>query len=73
MRTMSRNIKLTSATDVTAMTTSRRSIRTGANGSGMPAITEPMVMSTAPDSMALMAPETLKPTMSSRRVIGVTR
>jgi hypothetical protein len=70
---MSRNIRLTSAKAVRRMTTSSRSNLTGASGSGMPAIIDPMVISTAPAITALMVPERLKPAISSSLVMGVTR
>ena len=38
---------LTSASDVTITTTNSRNRRSGSNGSGMPAISDPSVMSTS--------------------------
>ena len=48
-------------------------MRIGSSGSGTPAMSEPMVISTAPASTALTVPEMLNPAISSSRVIGVTR
>ena len=56
---------LTSATDVTTTTRNSRIRRSGSNGLGMPAMTEPTVMSTVPARTALIAPERLKPRISS--------
>ena len=42
-------------------------------GPGMPAINEPTSMRTVPASTALIAPDRLKPAMSSSLVTGVTR
>ena len=64
---------LMSAMAVMTIDLSSRSSRIGANGSGMPAMTDPIVISTAPASTALIVPERLKPAISSNLVIGVTR
>ena len=39
----------------------------------MPAMNEPITISTMPASTALIVPEMLKPAISSNLVIGVTR
>ena len=64
---------LTSASAVMTMTTNSRSMRIGSNAFGTPAMSEPIVISTSPASTALIVPERLKPAISSRRLIGVTR
>src|SRR5579862_1316625 len=72
-RTMIRNIKLISENAVMTMTMKRRSNRSGANGSGIPAITEPMIIRKPPAITALIVPDRLNPATSSSFVIGVTR
>ena len=47
-RTISRNIRLMSANDVTTTTTSRRSSRIGSSGFGMPAMNEPTTIRNMP-------------------------
>ena len=56
---------LISASAVMTMTTNRRSSRSGSNGSGMPAISEPSRHQHAPARKALIVPERLKPAISS--------
>src|SRR3989442_8627495 len=72
-RTMSRNIRLMSANAVATMTTKSRKSRSGSNGLGIPAMSDPTVISTKPESTALIVPERLKPAINSNFVIGVTR
>ena len=72
-RTMIRNIMLMSASAVSTTMTSILARRSRLSGSGMPAMSEPRVTKTNPESTALMAPARLKPMMRSNLVRGVTR
>ena len=72
-RTISRNIMLTSASEAITITTNTRNMRIGSKGFGIPAMSEPSVINTAPAITALIVPERLNPVISSSFVIGVTR
>jgi hypothetical protein len=70
---MIKNIMLINASAVSTTSNNIRASRSGLNGSGIPAISEPAVTSTVPAMMALAAPEKVKPRISSNFRIGVTR
>ena len=72
-RTISRNIRLISANEVTQTTTNSRTSRIGSKGFGTPAITEPTRIRNIPAITALIVPEMLKPAISSNFLIGVTK
>ena len=64
---------LISANAVMTITIVNRPSLSRSNGFGMPAISDPMVISTKPAITALIVPDRLNPAISSNRVIGVTR
>ena len=72
-RTMIRNIMLMSASAVATTTMNIFIIRSGFNGSGIPAMTEPSEIKTTPAMIALSAPASVKPRISSNLRMGVTR
>ena len=72
-RTISRNIMLMSASAVVTTISIMRASRSGSSGFGMPAMSEPTMTSTVPATIALTAPASVKPRISSSLRIGVTR
>ena len=72
-RTINRNIRLMSAKAVITTTTRRRKSLSGASGSGIPAMKDPITSRNIPASTALIVPEILNPAINSNLVMGVTR
>jgi hypothetical protein len=70
---MIKNIMLMRASAVITITSSRRASLKTSKAFGTPAMTDPMVINTAPAMTALMVPDRLKPAISSNFEIGVTR
>ena len=72
-RTTSKNIMLISASAVATTRKNKRASRARSKGSGIPAISDPNVINTTPEIIALTTPARQKPRINSNLLIGVTK